>query len=59
MAPPPCSIPSFHVQQECHDDLLCLVTEFTKTLQAESQVEFALKICPNIVRRPSGSPEAR
>ncbi len=51
VAPPPCTVPHFHVQEECKDDLLCLVTEFTKTLQAESQVEFALKLCPNVVWR--------
>lgn len=48
VAPEPCVIPAFHVQQPCADDIECLLGEFALTVQAENSVKVALKACPNI-----------
>jgi hypothetical protein len=50
LAPRLCTIPAFHVQQECKADVGCLLTEFAATLQAEQAVDEALQRCLNIKR---------
>jgi hypothetical protein len=46
----PCTVPAFHPQTECDDNLDCLLGEFALTLEREAEVEAALMRCGNVRR---------
>lgn len=48
--PTPCTVPTFHTQAECQDNVDCLLNEFSLALEREHEVDAALARCSNVRR---------